>query len=1404
MPNNESTTKFKADISQLKSAMQQAQREVKLANAQFKAASAGMDDWSKSTDGLTAKLKQLDKVQAAQKKQLDLLNDELKLTVKQYGENSAQADNLRIRIENQKAALAKTEKEIRDYSKALDNCGKETDQLGDESKETEKQVDNLSDGFSTAKGVLADLVASGIKAAIAGLKDLAKFAKEAYEEFDKGADAVIKATGATGDAAKELEQNYANLTQNIIGDMESMGSALGEVNTRFGFTGEELENATEQFVKFADITGTDATESVRLVSRALENAGMDSSEYAHLLDVLAKAGQTTGVSVSNLTESVTKNGATLRQLGYTTEESVAMLAKFEKEGVNTETVLAGMKKAVAQWGKDGKNAKEEYQKVLEEIAKTEDIAEASEKAIEAFGTKAGPELVEDIQAGKLEYKDFLDVLQKSEGTVTETYEATQDGFDKIKLAIQGGKAELGQWVRDMATEHQDQIVSVINKVKEVIKNVISWVVKNADVIIETIKSIGKALAIIWAVKKAAAMATAINGVITAIKGMATVANVAASATTALSGASGTLAALCSPGGAIVLGLAAIATVTATVISLTKEQAREVDVLTDSEKESIQASHDLKTAYDEMEQTRRNSMGAIDNEFSYYQELLQEFDSIVGGNGQVKQGYEERAQFIMTTLNQALGMEMEMQDGIIQNYAKERQAINELLETKKAEAILQANEAAYTEAIQKKTEAANTYVKAQQTFNDVLARAEAKAVEVNKANMEYARILKEDGVMAAQEYIKTQTDVYAEYEKLQQEVTDTRGALHEATIAYQGYNQTIQNYEGLSAAIISGDTKKINEALLQTENSFKTANNTTADALKKQRDQFEENYKTLKKAVEDGDQTVTQQMVDDAKKLADMAQAEYLKSGGQSVAGYVKGMKDNSKYAEQAAKELGYDSYEDFNESLGINSPSKKTYQSGEYFAQGFINGMDSKSSAIYQKAYALAQKAIEGLRKGQQEGSPSKITYESGKFFTQGYINGIASMTSKLIKTTKKVAKTAIKQGLKISKGDFASAAEKVVESFTEPLESQLNLMLDKISYKNEQKIKQFDNTISKLQKKLSAEKDENRKKELQAEIDAQNKAKQQYQTASNKFIQQFTQSMNQYQNKAQALITSTMEGITSKYTEQYDALIAKQNELVSKLKDAEGLYDYTDEGEMVISNLEMQTKRIQQYTGKLKWLKSIVSEELFAEVANMDMKTGRQFMDKLQKMSVAEIKEFDQAYLEKLSMAEEAGKIYDKEINAVTKAYDKAIKEAAKNIPDEMKDLGTEALKGFLSGLTSNTDYMETEIKTFIAGMVDTFKEQLDINSPSKVMENIGKMTGLGFADGLKETVGMAKAAATTVSGAVISPMAARYPGNVSNSSVINNNYNLVQNNTSPKALTALETYQARRQQVAMVKAMM
>ena len=142
--------------------------------------------------------------------------------------------------------------------------------------------------------------------------------------------------------------------------------------------------------------------------------------------------------------------------------------------------------------------------------------------------------------------------------------------------------------------------------------------------------------------------------------------------------------------------------------------------------------------------------------------------------------------------------------------------------------------------------------------------------------------------------------------------------------------------------------------------------------------------------------------------------------------------------------------------------------------------------------------------------------------------------------------------------------------------------------------------------------------------------------------------------------------------------------------------------------------------------------------------------------------------------------------------------------------------MKGFVEGLTKNTDYMSTEVQTFIASMIGTFKKELGIASPSKVMMKIGDFTGIGLANGLKGTINEVKKTASSLASAVASPIdavsadigsiKAGISGSGSNGAVATsntvNNYNLVQNNTSPKSLSALETYQARRQQIAMIKA--
>ena len=586
MPEQNVTTKFKVDISDLKKGISDANKSIKLANAEFKNATAGLDDWSKSADGLTAKIKQQNSIVDAEKKKLDLLkeqldrlnksqkdgqkviddlNDKYNEAVKEYGaasdeakkyakqlsdaqaaqeRNAAAAEDLNIKILNQDtnvknaaAQLGKYETALDDLKNGTENAEGATDKFGksidDVNKESKNATQEGLDAFTVALGNLASNV---ITAVINKLGELGTAVKDAFIEFDEGADNVIKATGATGAAADELTKSYANVSRSIVGDFSNIGDALGEVSTRFGFTGKELEDTTTQFLKFADITGTDAKKAVELVSRAMNNAGIKSENYSEILDQLAKASQTSGISVDKLAETLTKNGATMRQLGFNTDETIAMLAQFEAAGVNSETALAGLKTAVKNWANEGKNANDEFHNVVDAIRNAPDEISGTQAAFDAFGSKAGTELAEAIRTGKFAYDEYLADLAASQGTVNATYEETQDGADKAKLAVQNMKTTAAELVNNFLEKYSPQIEKAIEAVTKTLDKLapkveagIQWLIDNLPLIEAGVVGIATAFAA-W---KITGIITAVT---TALAGMSAAEVVAAAKTWLLNAA----------------------------------------------------------------------------------------------------------------------------------------------------------------------------------------------------------------------------------------------------------------------------------------------------------------------------------------------------------------------------------------------------------------------------------------------------------------------------------------------------------------------------------------------------------------------------------------------------------------------------------------------------------------------------------------------------------------------------------------------------------------------------------------------------------------------------------------------------------------------------------------------------
>lgn len=442
----------------------------------FKLAKSQWDSSTKSMDKLRDTQRYLSSQTDAYTAKVDTLKEELK--------NLENAENRNEKaISDKKNALNNAQATLNNYKNGLDEVNGKLKSGSAQIEEYAKKIENFDSktkevGGSLSKNITAPIAAAGTAAYAAWMS-----VDEAYDNIAVG-------TGATGDALSKLQESFDNVFAKAPFDAMDISNSLADLNTRFGFTGKELEDASEKFLRFASVNKTDVSNAVALVSRAMGDAGIPAEEYTSVLDALTTASQASGISIDALTGNITKYGAPMRALGYTTEESIAIFASWEKAGVNTEIAFSGMKKAISNFSAEGKDAKVEFKKTLEEIAKCPDIASATTKAIEVFGTKAGPDLADAIKGGRFEFEEMLKLVESSSGQLDASFEATMDPADKAKVALNNltlAGAALGDVI-------QSALGPVFESLADILKDFTEWFKNLNPEIRQTIVFVGGIIA----------------------------------------------------------------------------------------------------------------------------------------------------------------------------------------------------------------------------------------------------------------------------------------------------------------------------------------------------------------------------------------------------------------------------------------------------------------------------------------------------------------------------------------------------------------------------------------------------------------------------------------------------------------------------------------------------------------------------------------------------------------------------------------------------------------------------------------------------------------------------------------------------------------------------------------------
>lgn len=468
--NDEITTKFKVDISDLKSGISEANQQIKLANAEFKAATAGMDDWAKSADGIRAKLGQLESVLSAQKSKLEAYNTELERQKDAYDENGKRAAELRATLEDlTKNGVSKTSDEYKKYENALAACEAEQEK-------NKKAVDRLS------ITVLDQQAAVGKTQAEIGRYNtsLDTLEKESGEA-DKSTQELDKAVDDAGKTAEEAGGKFDGLGKKIAAGVAAGMAALGALAVE---TGKKIWQMSNEVAEAGD-----------RIDKQSQKVGLSYESYQKW----DYAMQLAGTSMSNCTTG-------LKTLTNTFDDALqgsdGAITKFDRLGISLDDLK-------------GKSREDIFGTVVEALQNVADDTERAALANDMFG-KSGQDLLPLLNQSSVETRallqeaedygmvmsddavkasaEFEDSLTRLKGTmggiknsmtgdILPSLTTLLDGFTDLAAGVDGGGEKI-----------KDGVSGILESVETMIPQIVSFVTRIAEAVLEAAPEIIKGLA----------------------------------------------------------------------------------------------------------------------------------------------------------------------------------------------------------------------------------------------------------------------------------------------------------------------------------------------------------------------------------------------------------------------------------------------------------------------------------------------------------------------------------------------------------------------------------------------------------------------------------------------------------------------------------------------------------------------------------------------------------------------------------------------------------------------------------------------------------------------------------------------------------------------------------------------
>lgn len=377
-----------------------------------------------------------------------------------------------------------------------------TKQVAPAFEESASALQKFTDGAQSLMQAGASITAAVTVPIVA----LGAAAFESANNLDEAFDHIRAATGKIGPEFEGLKDSFRNIFADLPENAKVVSDALALIEQRTNLMGPELEALTTQMVNLAHVTGEQVGPVINATTRAFKDAGIATGDYSAKLDEMFRASQATGVGISQLTNLAVQFGAPMRALGFSFEQTLAIMGSFEKEGVNLQTVMAGLRFALGNLVKEGADPIAGFQAIVEQIKNAKDATEGLSLSFQAFGKRAATDMFDVIRGGHLDIQQLYDTIRNGHDTINQAAEDTKSFGEKwqiFKNQLELALEPLGVGL----TSALQSVLTAMTPVLEMVKSAAEWFANLPAPVLLTVAAI-------------AAMAAAVGPVVVALGGLA--------------------------------------------------------------------------------------------------------------------------------------------------------------------------------------------------------------------------------------------------------------------------------------------------------------------------------------------------------------------------------------------------------------------------------------------------------------------------------------------------------------------------------------------------------------------------------------------------------------------------------------------------------------------------------------------------------------------------------------------------------------------------------------------------------------------------------------------------------------------------------------------------------------------